>query len=132
MVFFSNHDQYKKHLTKLFKIQGQVDHSKPESLNFTHLRSNTYKMDMNRLRDMKRENDSLVIKILKLRNSKNNSQKSLHRSSLSQRRQGSTIRRSGSVRSLNSTGTKGKRNSSMESSRPLGFRGSKLINIASI
>jgi len=71
--FSSNHDQYKKHLNHIFKIKGQVDSNKPESLNFTHLRKNTFKQDMHRMKEMKRENDTLVVKILKLRGLNNNS-----------------------------------------------------------
>ena len=67
MNVFSNHDEYKKHLSKLFKIKGTVDHSQPSSQKFTHLRPNTFKEDLHKQREVRMQNDQLVVKILKQR-----------------------------------------------------------------
>lgn len=60
---------------------------------------------MHRRLEMKRENDTLVIKILKLRGIKNNSQKSMRNTMASYRgskeeKENSIMKRSGSARSI--------------------------------
>lgn len=67
---FANHNDYKNHLNNLFNIKGQVDQKQPQCQNLTHLRPKTYKDDLFKQREVQKENDHLVIKILKLRNAK--------------------------------------------------------------
>ena len=61
---------------------------------------------MHRMKEMKRENDTLVVKILKLRGLNNNSQKSLMRPGASYRstNEDSKMKRSGSANSVRSRG----------------------------
>ena len=65
---FSNHSEYKKHLSHVFNAKPQIDNRQPSSVQYKHLqRKRDFKKMLYDREEQRRENVLLVGKILKVR-----------------------------------------------------------------